>query len=313
MATVHSLSTIHEVFDAVAVADRQLLPLLPDLGAFVGTLTASIKRVYMSDDTTVAEAELQAALRSALAFLEKVHSDAGPLLFFRRGSLGYELAEVVRGLQNAARKAHAAGLSAHDPTLSADATQIIERLTRIEAQLCADTAQLFKVHGGDLHAMLDACQHQPLTASLLRAALQAQDSRVLIQRRLAEDDASRHLFELHYDDVDMDMRQVAKKGQVYKEKVCIGRGAFGQVYKGRYLGAPVAVKEFPNETETIIDTFEREVAMLCALRHMHILPIIGFTRGDRCEGAKYTLVTPLLAKSFSDVIADPSYSQEARL
>jgi hypothetical protein len=165
---MHSLSTIDEVFGAVTVATRNLRPLLPDLGNFVGTLAASIKDVYIAHDTAVVEAELQAALRSALAFLEKVHADAGPLLFFLRGSLGYELAVVVRGLRNAASKAHAAGLSARDPTFDADFTHIIiQWLKRIEAQH-DETAHLFAAYGGNLTAMLAACQHQPLTASLLR-------------------------------------------------------------------------------------------------------------------------------------------------
>jgi serine/threonine protein kinase len=98
-----------------------------------------------------------------------------------------------------------------------------------------------------------------------------------------------------------------------EEKVLIGKGAFGHVYKGRYLGVPVAVKEFPSETASIINAFESEVAMLCALRHPNILPIIGFTRGDRAEDAEYTLITPLLAKKFAEVIANRSNSQEQRL
>jgi serine/threonine protein kinase len=310
---MHSLSTIDEVFGAVTVATRNLRPLLPDLGNFVDTLTAYIKDVYIAHDTAVVEAELQAALRSTLAFLEKAHCDAGPLLFFRRGSVGYELTEAVRGLQNATRKAHTAGLSARGPTFGADATQIIEWLKRIEAQLHDETAHLFAAYGGDLEAMLAACQHHPLTASLLRAALQAEDPHGLVHRRLTDDDASRHLFELHYDDVDIDMKDVTKKGRVYHEKVLIGRGAFGHVYRGRYLGVPVAVKEFPSETASIINAFESEVAILCALRHPNILPIIGFTRGDRAKDAEYTLVTPLLAKKFTDVIKDPNYTQEQRL
>jgi serine/threonine protein kinase len=312
MATMHSLSTTREVFSAVTVAIRKVRPLLPDLGDFVGALTVSIKRVYISDDTTVAEAELQAALRSTLAFLEKVHRDAGPQLFFRRDSLGYELTAAVRGLQTAARKTHAAGLAAHDPTLGVNASPVIEYLTRMEAQLRADTKRLFAVHGGDLAAMLAACHH-PLMMSLLRALQLAEDPQVLVQRRLSDDDASRHLFELHCGDVDIDTKQITKKGQVYKEKVLIGRGAFGGVYKGRYLGVPVAVKEFPCETASIISAFESEVAMLCALRHPNILPIIGFTRGDRAEDAEYTLITPLLAQKFTEVIADPSYLPERRL
>jgi serine/threonine protein kinase len=321
---MHSLSTLHEVFDAVSAADRNLRPMLSDLANFVGAQCASIKETLFAtaaicgglashnNPTAVEEAELQVALRSALAYLEKAHSDAGPLLFFRRGSLGYELAEVIRGLQHTARKVHAAGLSTRDATLGADAAPVNTWLTGIEAQLRAEVAQLFAAHSGDLHAMLAASQHNPLTVSLLRAALLAEDPVELTQRRLTDDDTSRHLFELHPDDVDMDVRKITKKGRVLEELVSIGRGAYGQVFKGRYLGVPVAVKEFPDETASI-NLFEREVAMLCALRHPNIIPMIGFTRGDRAEDAKYALVTPLLAKSFTKAIVDPSYSVQERL
>jgi serine/threonine protein kinase len=153
----------------------------------------------------------------------------------------------------------------------------------------------------------------PLTVSLLRGAVSQAEDSDLIQRRLAADDASRHPFELHYEDVDIEVEQIAKDGRVHKVFVSIGSGAYGQVYKGRYLGVPVAVKVLPFETASIIDTFEREVAMLCALRHPNILPIIGFTRGDRADDAKYALVTPLLVKSFTDAIADPNYTLQERL
>jgi hypothetical protein len=59
--------------------------------------------------------------------------------------------------------------------------------------------------------------------------------------------------------------------------VSIGSGAYRQVHKGRYIGAPVAVKEFPHDTASIVNIFEREVAMRCAQRHPNILPIIDCT------------------------------------
>jgi serine/threonine protein kinase len=328
MATVHCLHTIREVFDAVNGAAHNLRRMLPSLADFIATQCAVIKNslvaapiadaesggpVPQSVEAAVAEVELQVALRSAFAYLEKAHADAGPLLFFRRGTLGYELAEVVRGLQHAARKVHAAGLSTRDPTLSGDPSPIATRLADIEMHLRGEVTRLFAAHGGDLDAMLAASEHHLLMASLLRAALLAEDAPGLIQRRLSDDDATRHLFELHYDDVEMEMKQVTRRGRVFEVQVQIGSGNYGQVFMGRYLGVPVAVKEFPRETASIIETFEREVTMLCTLRHPNILPIIGFTRADRAQDAKYSLVTPLLAKDFTDAIVDPSYSLQARL
>jgi hypothetical protein len=186
MPPLHSLSTIHHVFDAVQAAARNLRPTLPNLADAVGAPCAAIKdsllqtaagsgsgpESHKGDAGAIAEVELQVALRSALAYLEKAQSDAGPLLFFRRDSLGYELAEVVRGLQHAADKAHAAGLFTGIPSaaIAADPSSVITWLTSIEAQLRTEVAQLFAGHGGDVDAMLAASQHHPLTASLLRAA-----------------------------------------------------------------------------------------------------------------------------------------------
>jgi hypothetical protein len=324
----HSLSTIDEVFDAVYAAARQLRPVLLDLSNFAGVLCAGIKENLLSPSAgsggdpgpyseeaavAAAEAELQGALRSALAFLDGAYVDAGPILFLQPAALGHELTEVVRGLQHAARKAHEAGLLARDPTAHADASPVTTWLTSIEARLRGDVAHLFAAHQGDPSVMLAAAQQYPLVMSLLRAVLKADVPVDLLVRRLADTDTSRHLFELHYDDVDIEMVQIKKTRQVYHVKLLIGQSRYGPVYKGRYLGVPVVVKELLSATASIIDTFEQEVVMLCALRHPNIVPLIGFTRGDRAEDTKYALVTPLLVKGFADAIADPSYSPQARL
>jgi serine/threonine protein kinase/Leucine-rich repeat (LRR) protein len=330
---MNSLSTIDQVFHAVQAAAHNLRPILRRVADLLDAQCAAIKDsmataitpaaaagavatsdgsggpIPRSGDAALAEVELQVALRSALAYLEKAHSDAGPQLFFRRGSLGYELVQVVRGLQHAADHAYAAGLCTHNPHLDPDTSAVIASLTNIEARLHTDFDRLRQDHGGDLDAILAESEHLPLTTALLRAALLAQDPPGLIQRRLTDDVATRDMFELHYDDVDIDTKQVTNKGgQVCAEKVSIGSDANGQIYKGRYLGVPVAVKEFRSAAGS--EPFESKVAMLCALRHPNIVPLIGFTRGDRVEGSKDALITPLPVKSLTDAIADPGRSAQ---
>jgi serine/threonine protein kinase len=327
----HSLSTIDAVFNAVYAAARQLRPVLLNISNFAGVLCAGIKENLLSpsavsggdpgrysDEAAVAaaEAELLSALRSALAFLDGAYVDAGPMLFLQPASLGYELTEVVRGLQHAARKAYAAGLLARDPTAGADASPVTAWLMSIEARLRGDVsrlAHLLMSDQGDPSAMMAAAQQYPLAMNVLNAVSKADVPPDLLYRRLEDTDTSRHLFELHYDDVDFEMVQVKKKGQVYKEKILIGQSRYGPVYKGRFLGVPVVVKELLSATASIFDTFEQEVAMLCALRHPNIVPLVGFTRGDRAEDTQYALVTPLLVKGFTDATADRSYSVQARL
>ena len=61
----------------------------------------------------------------------------------------------------------------------------------------------------------------------------------------------------------------------------IGGGGFGQVWKGKWLDTPVAIKmlNFNNCTSDsgsdIINTFEEEISMLSTLRHPNICLILG--------------------------------------
>mmetsp|Transcript_6895 Transcript_6895/g.14210 ORF Transcript_6895/g.14210 Transcript_6895/m.14210 type:complete len:1258 (-) Transcript_6895:1935-5708(-) len=58
----------------------------------------------------------------------------------------------------------------------------------------------------------------------------------------------------------------------------IGRGGFGTVYKGRYHGKRVAVKKIHPQTvksRKAIEEFQREIGVLCRLRHPNILLFMG--------------------------------------
>eukprot|EP01103_Thecamoeba_quadrilineata_P012390 TRINITY_DN3189_c0_g1_i2.p1 TRINITY_DN3189_c0_g1~~TRINITY_DN3189_c0_g1_i2.p1 ORF type:complete len:432 (-),score=65.44 TRINITY_DN3189_c0_g1_i2:480-1775(-) len=75
----------------------------------------------------------------------------------------------------------------------------------------------------------------------------------------------------------------------------IGRGSFGTVYKGEYLGTPVAIKQL-NQLDTIDfdlrKDFETEVSVMQSLRHPNIIMFMGLSQdknnlyivSEFCEG-----------------------------
>ena len=60
------------------------------------------------------------------------------------------------------------------------------------------------------------------------------------------------------------------------EEVVLGHGQFGQVVKGRYRLAPVAVKRLTNQTASERAAFIKEMAILRACRgSRYIVPFVG--------------------------------------
>ncbi|XP_021817137.1 receptor-like protein kinase FERONIA [Prunus avium] len=66
--------------------------------------------------------------------------------------------------------------------------------------------------------------------------------------------------------------------QNFNDICIIGRGGFGNVYKG-YIGdgaTPVAVKRLKPESSQGAREFKTEIEMLSQLRHRHLVPLIGY-------------------------------------
>jgi len=57
----------------------------------------------------------------------------------------------------------------------------------------------------------------------------------------------------------------------------IGKGNFGEVYHGVWCGTEVAIKKLPvhNLTEQLLKDFQKEVALLKAMRHPNVLQFVG--------------------------------------
>jgi serine/threonine protein kinase len=103
----------------------------------------------------------------------------------------------------------------------------------------------------------------------------------------------------------------------------IGGGGEGIVYRGKYMGGNVAVKELLNlitpldddqEHRQALRGFEHEASILSRLRHPNIMSFYGVSvRNTSMQGLSYFLITELCDTSLSDfdvaaaIHADPSF------
>lgn len=64
------------------------------------------------------------------------------------------------------------------------------------------------------------------------------------------------------------------------EKI-IGKGAFGEVYKGTYFGTPVAIKRIFDDDDESLFYLEREINVLKGMRHPNIVQFIGICKHEK--------------------------------
>ncbi|WOH13629.1 hypothetical protein DCAR_0833139 [Daucus carota subsp. sativus] len=79
----------------------------------------------------------------------------------------------------------------------------------------------------------------------------------------------------------------------FDDNFVIGRGGFGNVYKG-YLEngtCPVAIKRLNPSSRQGSHEFQTEIKMLSILRHLHLLPLIGYCN----DGGEMILVHDYMA------------------
>ncbi|CAN6714664.1 unnamed protein product [Malus baccata var. baccata] len=77
--------------------------------------------------------------------------------------------------------------------------------------------------------------------------------------------------------------EISAATQCFNQTLCIGRGGFGSVYKGRIkiYGDEdridvVAIKRFSRDSQQGLGEFRAEVQLLCQLRHPNLISLIGF-------------------------------------
>ncbi|KAL2925432.1 Receptor-like protein kinase FERONIA [Bienertia sinuspersici] len=71
----------------------------------------------------------------------------------------------------------------------------------------------------------------------------------------------------------------------FDKNLIIGKGGFGEVYKGSILDAtngtiPVAIKRLNTSSKQGAREFQTEIETLSRLRHVHLVPLIGFCEDD---------------------------------
>ena len=75
--------------------------------------------------------------------------------------------------------------------------------------------------------------------------------------------------------LDKDMARLLIKADEMVDKVVMGAGAFGEVYKSEYRGTAVAVKTMKNVDADNLDRFKNEIMLMGGLRHQNIMTMVG--------------------------------------
>lgn len=76
--------------------------------------------------------------------------------------------------------------------------------------------------------------------------------------------------------------------QVTLEK-CIGRGTFGEVWKGDWLGTDVAVKNIIIRDEKQKELVIREVSIMQTIRHPNLVSLLGWSMADAQDNVKIVM------------------------
>ena len=87
-----------------------------------------------------------------------------------------------------------------------------------------------------------------------------------------------------------------------KKSNLLGRGSFGQVWKGKWGEIPVAVKEVPSShlSQDAISDFEKEAYLHYQLKHPNIVRLLGTSKLEN-EGS-LVLVLELMSKTLRDLL-----------
>ncbi|GMH92356.1 hypothetical protein TL16_g12321 [Triparma laevis f. inornata] len=72
-----------------------------------------------------------------------------------------------------------------------------------------------------------------------------------------------------------DMKRLLIDAKELQSQQVVGRGSFGQVYKGQYRGMTVAVKTMNTVDQESLERFRAEILLLKDLRHSNIVTLVG--------------------------------------
>ncbi|CAN6714650.1 unnamed protein product [Malus baccata var. baccata] len=106
------------------------------------------------------------------------------------------------------------------------------------------------------------------------------------------------------------LAEMSAATQCFDQTLCIGRGSFGSVFKGRIKVDGdedrinvVAIKCFSGRSERGMREFRAEVQLLCQLRHPNLISLVGFCQ----ENGECIIVYDYMPSgTLSDYLLDPS-------
>ncbi|KAM1308513.1 hypothetical protein ACFX2H_010615 [Malus domestica] len=106
------------------------------------------------------------------------------------------------------------------------------------------------------------------------------------------------------------LAEISAATQCFDQTLCIGRGGFGSVFKGRIKVDGdedrinvVAIKRFSGRSERGMREFRAEVQLLCQLRHPNLISLVGFCQ----ENGECIIVYDYMPNgTLSDYLLDPS-------
>ncbi|TQD81011.1 hypothetical protein C1H46_033426 [Malus baccata] len=106
------------------------------------------------------------------------------------------------------------------------------------------------------------------------------------------------------------LAEISAATQCFDQTLCIGRGGFGSVFKGRIKVDGdedridvVAIKRFSRDLLQGVREFRAEVQLLCQLRHPNLISLVGFCQ----ENGEHIIVYDYMPNgTLSDYLLDPS-------
>ncbi|XP_048424448.1 receptor-like protein kinase FERONIA isoform X2 [Pyrus x bretschneideri] len=105
------------------------------------------------------------------------------------------------------------------------------------------------------------------------------------------------------------LAEISAATQCFDQTLCIGKSAFGTVYKGRIKvdgdedRKDVAIQRISGGSERRMREFRAEVQLLCQLRHPNLISLIGFCQEN---GERITVYDYMPNGTLSDYLLDPS-------
>ncbi len=122
-------------------------------------------------------------------------------------------------------------------------------------------------------------------------------SHLLNTRRSTDKDAVGHIPSIMHSDVDIDFSKF------------LGSGAFGTVFKCKFLGVPAAAKVFDGTDTQLVKAVEAEAKIFASLQHPNVVRFIGYA----IKGTQHILVSELMSMDLFKYLKERGVSRGSPL